>query len=801
MKVKTSSALLLIFLSCSLLNAPLQVAAQQTTLEPPRRVAAPAPSSSLPTWRQQQEQQQKKREQQSQQPGTTTPQDDDADDGDVVRITTNLVQIDAVVTGKDGAHVTDLRPEDFEIREDGKVREITNFSYVSNETAEEIVRAPGEKKAPPVKFDRKAPPVPSARLKPEQVRRTVALVADDLGLSFESTKWVRDALRKYVDEQMQPGDLVAVIRSSAGVGALQQFTTDRRQLHAAIDRIKWSATGRGGIGAFGALDSDPLGLTIGAGGAGGNGASGASDRGAVPTRNANAELENFREEVFTVGTLGALNYVVRGLRELPGRKSVVLFSDGIRMYNRDGRSNRVRDALYRLTDLANRASVVFYTLDARGLVNTDFIGADVQNSPGEDVRNTRSRAFFDSQGGLSELAEETGGFLVKNNNDLNAGIRRVLNDQKGFYLIGYKPDAATFNPAAGGRRFHKFEMKVKRPGLKVRTRGGFFGFTDEEARPSRRTPHDQILAALTSPFSSGGVALRLTTVYLNDAQAGPVMRSLLHIEGKNLEFKKQPDGLYKAELDVVALTFGDNGRIVDEANKLYTIRSAEAQLRFVREQGLLYTVNVPVKKPGAYQMRVAVRDGATELVGSASQFIEVPDLKKNRLSLSGVIVAGGEQEQQQPASATTPASNNNMVAASATTPSSSGESRAEEQVDTTDPQASPAVRRFRQRTLLDFFYHVYNAKLDKATGQPQLEAQSRIFRDGQVVFTGQPFKVNTAGQTDMKRVVGLGRLRLGTNLPPGEYALQVVVTDALAEGKSRLAAQWIDFEIVGAGAK
>src|SRR5205085_8129921 len=92
-------------------------------------------------------------------------------------------------------------------------------------------------------------------VKPEQVRRTIALVVDDLTLSFESTYYVRRALKKFVDEQLQDGDLVAIIRTGAGIGALQQFTTDRRQLYAAIEKIRWNPVGNGNIGAFAPLEA------------------------------------------------------------------------------------------------------------------------------------------------------------------------------------------------------------------------------------------------------------------------------------------------------------------------------------------------------------------------------------------------------------------------------------------------------------------------------------------------------------------------------------------------------------------
>src|SRR5438270_87781 len=110
---------------------------------------------------------------------------------------------------------------------------------------------------PPRPADKTAPPVPPARLRPGQVRRTVALVVDDLGTSFESLAYVRQALKKFVDQQMQPGDLVAIMRTSAGMGALQQFTNDKRLLYRAIEHVRWYPQGRSGTSAFAPMEGLP----------------------------------------------------------------------------------------------------------------------------------------------------------------------------------------------------------------------------------------------------------------------------------------------------------------------------------------------------------------------------------------------------------------------------------------------------------------------------------------------------------------------------------------------------------------
>src|SRR5205085_2294771 len=300
------------------------------------------------------------------------------DKDDVVRITSNLVQVDAVVTDKKGQPVTDLRPEEFEIYEDNRPQKITNFSFVSVEPGAQPAGVPAPESATAHAHAGEAvAPVPPVRLRPEEVRRTFALVVDDLGLSFESMHFVRAALRKFVDEQMQPGDLVAIIRTGAGVGALQQFTSDKRLLYAAIEREKWNSRGRSGIAAFSPIQDSPLDTFNKM--PQGDGSPAPLNPGTKTDleKDVRQRQSDFSDQIFSVGTLGALNYIIRGLRTLPGRKSVVLMSETMNLFDSKGEGNyRTIQALRRLTDLANRASVVIYTIDPRGLPPINLTAAD-----------------------------------------------------------------------------------------------------------------------------------------------------------------------------------------------------------------------------------------------------------------------------------------------------------------------------------------------------------------------------------------------------------------------------------------
>jgi len=684
-----------------------------------------------------------------------------SDVDDIVKITTNLVQIDAIVTDSKGNRVTDLRADEVEMLEDGKVQDISNFSYVNLESG------PAPTKSQPDKPVATSVPLPPVKLRPEQVRRTLALVVDDLGLSFESAYYVRRSLKKFVDEQMQPNDLVAIIRTGGGIGALQQFTSDKRQLYAAVEKVKWNPIGRGGVAAFAPIGSEPT-------------------RASDPENDLGSQddLNQFREDLFAVGTLGALNYIVRGLKELPGRKSVVLFTDGLKILSsRNATVNdRVFYSLRRLIDFANRASVVIYTLDARGLQVLGLTAADAPNdfSPLalERQLSERRSSFYDSQMGLDFLSERTGGLAFKNRNDLSGIVKEILADQEGYYLIGYRPDESTFTPVGGRVKFHNVSLKIKRSGkYKVRMRNGFYGVSNEDIK-TVATPQQQIVNALTSPFGASGVQLKLTSLFINDPKVGSAMHSILHVNTKDIDFAEEPDGTRKAVVDVMALAFGDNGVMVDQFSYTQTLSIKKESFAKAVKNGITYRATIPIKKSGAYQFRIALRDRSSGRVGSASQFIEVPDVKKDRLFVSGIVMKGMTLESYM----------RNTGAASA-------DAKNDDVAVENLPTASSALRQFQNGMALAYAYSVYNAQIDKATGKPKLKIQVRVFRNGEELFTGNQLDYDSTDQKDMKRLIVTGGIQLGANMAPGEYVLQVIATDTV-KAKPRVASQWLDFEIV-----
>ncbi|HEX6647925.1 MAG TPA: VWA domain-containing protein, partial [Pyrinomonadaceae bacterium] len=543
------------------------------------------------------------------------------------------------------------------------------------------------------------------------------------------------------------------------------------QLYAAIEHVKWYAGGRSEVGAFTPATAGKLGREVDA---------------------KVKELDEFRSDLFSVGTLGAISYVVRGLSDLPGRKSVLLISDGFKILDRDPMSrtssnDRTFQKLQQLIDETTRASVVIHTINAKGLqaggsLRAEDSLASTSNLSGArtpdqvtQALGDRSNDEFDLQSGLDYLADETGGMSIHNSNDLAGGIKKVIDD-KGYYLIGYRPDQSTFDPRTGRRTYHHLSLKVLRSGkFNVRMRNGFYGAVSEDkAKMGPAGAREQILHALISPFGSAGVPIRLTSLFANDAKDGSFMRSLLHVDGSALTFTDEPDDWHQAQFDVVAVTFGAEGNIVDEVSRVDRLRVRGGAYQRVLKAGFVYMVTVPIKKPGAYQLRVALRDQASERVGSSSQFVDVPDMKKRRLEISGILL-----------SATPPG----------TTPTDQAQPN-QADLSTFDPANSAAVRHFRKGETMRYSFVIYNPHVDPATNQPQLQTQVRIFRDGQPVFTGKLQRFALNNPPDMMRLSAASAIQLGADMIPGEYVLQVIATDLLAGDKYATTSRWVDFTIV-----
>ena len=646
------------------------------------------------------------------------------DKDDVVRITTNLVQVDAVVT-KDGRPVTGLTADDFEIYEDGHKQVITSFAYVSNVGARPAT-TPGKPRE--TKTGSFTPPPPVTRDVP---RRTIALVVDDLGLSAESMSDVRRSVRKFVAEQMQPNDLVAILRTGTQVGALQQFTNDKRLLNRAVDQLRWNLCSRVGINVL-----RPVGLP------------------------------NYSGCLHSYGsTLSQLRSIVEAMGRLPGRKSLILMSDSVPIQNQElepyeyegvpesaGDDWVYRRGLAKIAEKAIRSSVVIYSVDTQGLQVTGPTAADQFsgniNQMTAQMRNvlaTRSRLLQDRRAGGDMIARQTGGFQIRNSNDFH--FDRIMEDQSGYYLLGYRPTGETFN-----KHFHHIKAKIKKSGMTVRTRFGFYGVSEEDVKLQLPSPAQMTNLALMSPFGAQNLEFELASFFTNDPKQGSLVRSFIYLDANDLTFKPVNDR-HETSLEIHGVIFGDNGVPVEKVTHGVTLSLKEAEYERAIREGLRLRFDMPARRPGAYQVRIAIREGYAYKIGSAGQVVAVPDLTRNQLALSGVVLQGIDQATQ----------------------------------DST--MTSPAVRRYRVNSDLYFAFVIYN-------GSPNLLMQTKLFRDGKSVKSSAETAVDVTNQPDPRRMIITNVMRLTPDLEPGSYYLQVVITDKTAKDKEAPATQWVDFEIV-----
>lgn len=708
---------------------------------------------------------------------------------EVVKISTNLIQVDVTVTDKDGKTVSGLAIDDFELFENGEKQSLSDLLFVTSASGG-VTLSGGERTVGATGVQGQLPDKPLQR---GQVRRTVAIVVDDLNMSYEGMVMAKTALRKFVQEQMQPNDLVAVIRTGGSVGALQQFTSDKRILMAAVEQLRWNPLGTAGMAAIQALENSPEDITERTNMNNGNFVAALKDdmtariagrkRPNMTTDKAvyqnSRSFEEGAEGLNAQNSLNAVDYIIRGMAELPGRKALMFFSDGLRISgSAKGRADSTRAYLEKVIDTANRSSVIVYTFDTKGLKPMGLQAMDTSNEVIEHKRDQKTaERIINTQGsqeGLTYFAGETGGKALINSNNLEGGIERALDEQNGYYLLAYQPDSDTFD--ATTRKFNKLEIKVKRPGLKISYRSGFFNTAGTAVQAAAGIVADaQLGKALTSPFAMNEIALNVNALYADDEKDGPYIRSFVHIDASQLKFTTDAEGWNKATFDIAAATFGDNGMPVEKTETKYTIKSKGPTHDAILKNGFVYVLILPVKKTGTYQYRVALRDSDTGKIGAASQVIDIPDLTDKKLALSGVVVEDMSLATFQNISQGKVGNNPGQVKVPSTL-----------LYDT-------VMKEFPAGTVLRYGYEVYNAKGD-ASQAPEIETQARIIHNNSVVVQGNVMKFNPAGQTDLKRLKVMGNMMLKETLKPGDYVLQIVVRDLRSH---QMTTQLFPFEIVG----
>ena len=639
----------------------------------------------------------------------TTDRGGNAASDPVIRVNVDLRQVDLIVTDAKGNHVSDLRPADFQLLEDGKPQLITNFSWV------EVTPPPGGARQALLKEkpslleryvgsprlhitpgnDMLASPV--ANLRKEEIRRMISIVAGDTSVG------AMDRVRKFIDEQVDSGDMVSIrsvqrvlipigkgdlVQARDAMGIYQQFTNDKRQLDAATERLPRICT--------------------------------------------------MERRCFT-DTQGGIIEGIRSLQDLPGRKALLFVG-------------RYKGPVDNIISLANRAGVVIYVLDTVGVVMEG-------PTPEAAVAPDSERLLAEKTGGRRILS--TVGF------DLTTSFNEVIEDLSGYYLLGYHPpgdDSASKTPAR-----HKIEVKVLRAGLTVRVRDGLMGAPDPALTPAAPpSGREEILTrALFSVFTQDGIRIRLNPLFTafssnknahQKTKRSPFVSAVLDIDGRDVSFADAAGGKRGTVIDVALAVFNEDGTQAGAANKAFTVQVSKEKAADIAKSSLQYTLDVPLSKPGSYQVRAAVRDGTSGEVGSAYAYLDIPDFN-SRVSLSSLIL-------------TIPQGTSAM------------------------PSARPEWNEFAPGATVQYLCEIFGLKAPaNSPAPPNVETEVKLYRGGGPVADIQPSPVKIQNVGDQSFLAG--SLRIPDDLAAGNYTMEVLAYDRPESSKKKPSAQqWIDVTVV-----
>ncbi|HEX7957864.1 MAG TPA: VWA domain-containing protein, partial [Pyrinomonadaceae bacterium] len=605
--------------------------------------------------------------------------------------------------------------------------------------------------------------------------RTVFFFVDDLHLSASSTLQIRKTLLRFIEEEVGQNDEAAVFTASGQVGFLQQLTDNKAVLRAAVARI--------GARASSVRDGQSPPMTETHAAAVERGDSGVTDyfidqlirenpmlRREIAESMVQARARAIVQQSRAVAsnTFYSLESLVRGFAPLPGRKVLFFISDGFLV---DDGDSALRDRLRRVSDAAARAGVVIYSLDAQGLRTGQ---PDASTAVAFDVTGRLARAEVGEisamQAPLFTLAAETGGRALVNTNAQSRVVSGALKETSLYYLLAWRPE-----PAQGVRtpKYQRIEVSVAgRPELRVMVRRGFYSNApaeegargdgrkkpekrpEGEARP-KATAGSDLVAALQSPLPRAALPTSMAIGYVHGEKDATMLNVAVELDRDALTYTEGEKR--RVDFEVLGVVVDDRGRsVVQFGRKLSASPNPGVP---ESEQHVLYSFSLPLA-PGLYQVRAAARDTASGRTGSAMQWVEVPELKKE-FTMSSLFL--GERTAGQTA-------------------------RAEKVEDIPRTVLLSVGRRFARTSHVRFLTYIYNAA-QAAGGEPDVALQVQVFRDDQPVLTA-PLKKLAAGGSPPAALPYMAELSLG-GFPAGRYVLQVTAIDRAAKASASRRASFV----------
>lgn len=530
----------------------------------------------------------------------------DTDTSFVGRVQVSVVNVDVYVTDRDGNPVTGLTAEDFEVLEDGKPVEITNFYAVEE----------GRPAAPPTAPVPAEPVanVPQATASPrelptEQQLRLIVCV-DNFNLRPLERNRILSDLRTFLISELGSNDEALLVSYDRAMKVRHPFTRDHHQLADAVLDLSETSGFRS------SRDNERS----------------EALRKIDEAESASAALSwarNFADAQYNEleATISALRELVDSLAGLPGRKAILHVSSGlpmvpgqelfeavdIRFPDAGALMEMARyDASREYDSLAAQASsnrVSFYTLDAGGLRPDVFGSAEYRGMSAPNARGRIGSALeANLQSSLRHLADQTGGRAIVNRNEILPPLRQIGESLQTYYSLGYR------EPSAGDGRYHRIEVRVDRPDVQVRHRDGY------RSRSTADRMGDRVRAALSYTFEDNPLGI---DVELGSPEARDDGRFMVPIHVRiplaNVVLLPRPDGRHEARLRLFVAAVDERGRSSGIEEVPLGFHLAAEHVEAARGESYLYTHRVLVRA-GHQKLAMGVLDeiGTTHAVVSLS---------------------------------------------------------------------------------------------------------------------------------------------------------------------------------------
>ena len=675
------------------------------------------------------------------------------------------VLVDVVVRDKRGQPVRDLTESDFEVLEDRVPQKIGSFTPVTDGApsappppATSTTSAPSGAAAPNAAAGAPAAdpgPLVTAlvfdRLTPESQRAAVKAAQSYLGDKTETPNYIGIfsvdlAMTPYAPFTKNARILREALQRMEGRAASTFNTTDQRQAKSDADQA--------------AATSQQLAANAqaGAGGAGGSVGTATGDAmlAQIESRMIN-EFNILERDQQGYSTTNGLFSIISTLRALPGRKSLVLFSEGL----------AIPPAVTRLftgvVAAANRANVSIYTMDAAGLraesedaktrdqVNMAAAGGGgIQSSAGGG--GALSKGFEENEAvlrqnprsGLSTLAQDTGGVFYAGTNNLRQGFDRVEADLRNYYLVGYTPANDTYDG-----RYRTIEVKVKRPGVTVAARKGYFAVRNV-GTGSISAAEAMALAGLERKPVPNAFPVRAGTLLFPEADRPGLVPIVVTLGTAPLSFQTTEDGkAYTSDFTVLVRLLDEKERVVRQVSQHYEVKGPIAEIDRAKQGEVIFYREAELA-PGVYTMETIVHDAPSDKASVRITTVEVPRENPDRLRMSSlVLVKRSERVPEKDRRAGNPLLVNDVVLS---------------------PNLGDPVSKSTKE--LPFYFAAYPAK-----SGPAPEATLDLLRDGAVIAQ-VPLPLSAPDASG--RIQQVGRLPLDA-IAPGLYELRVVVKQGTAQ--------------------